>query len=468
MPSLGPIDDPEEQELEFHSKDFRLRIARRKAVAEIKTIKSPKTEKELKAKMKRVATVVAGTLNTSPAVALSAYIDPSAWEQWESISAPSRKSTNYSAVAAKAEKVEKLLAELFRARWRAVEADFANGIDVAEARARSFLASDARTRLRIARRRYNPTRATKFAGASISEIVWLCRAWFTPFQLYVYSSGNELSEIGDHLEKLVRSEYVAMTWGLLSTPPGCDAYMDPSFPEIVEEVCCYDSPHVYPLADLTTRFGDVYEAIVYSYFGERLRVCKSISEPFLEAERADAMAEIERAFLQNACEVGDDARTWSLKFRGLTTSLLPKYGRAWRPRLTSSAMWEVQGRKRISGCLKKNSRLTAIVISQCSRVRLIDSSFYVERPRTAGSDHIFMTEAKIGMIETEVLGLHLPLVVDLTKRNSGGDLRFVVKRGKTLGTLILGRGSVEWWAGKAKKPTGRWSWTQFSNLLNSK
>jgi hypothetical protein len=78
-----------------------------------------------------------------------------------------------------------------------------------------------------------------------------------------------------------------------------------------------------------------------------------------------------------------------------------------------------------------------------------------------------MTEAKKGMIETEVLA-HLPLVVDLTKRNSGRDLRFVVKRGKTLGTLILGRGSVEWWAGKARKPTGRWSWTQFANLLNGK
>jgi hypothetical protein len=31
-------------------------------------------------------------------------------------------------------------------------------------------------------------------------------------------------------------------------------------------------------------------------------------------------------------------------------------------------------------------------------------------------------------IETEVLA-RLPLAVDLTKRNSGGDLRFVVRRG---------------------------------------
>jgi len=70
-------------------------------------------------------------------------------------------------------------------------------------------------------------------------------------------------------------------------------------------------------------------------------------------------------------------------------------------------------------------------------------------------------------VKTEVIA-HLPVVVDLTKRNSGGDLRFVVKRGKTLGTLILGRGSVEWWAVNAKKPTARWDWTQFVNLLNGK
>jgi hypothetical protein len=104
--------------------------------------------------------------------------------------------------------------------------------------------------------------------------------------------------------------------------------MDPSFPEIVEEVCCYDSPHVYPLPNLTTRIGDVYEAIVYSYFGERLRVCKSVSEPFLEAERVAAMDEIEQHFLHNASEEGDDPRTWRVNFRCLTTFLLPKYGRA--------------------------------------------------------------------------------------------------------------------------------------------
>jgi hypothetical protein len=78
-----------------------------------------------------------------------------------------------------------------------------------------------------------------------------------------------------------------------------------------------------------------------------------------------------------------------------------------------------------------------------------------------------MANKKKRIVETEVL-VHLPVMVDLTKRNSGGDLRFVIKRGTTLGTLILGRGSVEWRTGRAKKPTARWAWTQFVNLLNGK
>jgi hypothetical protein len=43
----------------------------------------------------------------------------------------SGKSPKCPAAAAKAEKTEKLLAELFRARWKAVEADFSKATDVA-------------------------------------------------------------------------------------------------------------------------------------------------------------------------------------------------------------------------------------------------------------------------------------------------------------------------------------------------
>ena len=104
-------------------------------------------------------------------------------------------------------------------------------------------------------------------------------------------------------------------------------YFDTAFPEYVEEFYGCDSPHVYPLPDLTTKYGDVYEEIVYSYAGERLRVCKSIVEPFLEAERVDAMDEIEEGFHQDASEEGDDPRTWRVNFRRLTTFLLPEYSR---------------------------------------------------------------------------------------------------------------------------------------------
>jgi hypothetical protein len=72
----------------------------------------------------------------------------------------------------------------------------------------------------------------------------------------------------------------------------------------------------------------------------------------------------------------------------------------------------------------------------------------------------------VGTIETEVIA-HLPLRVDLTKRNSGNDLRFVVKSGgDLLGTLQMGRGSVQWFAPNAKKPTGAWTWRDFAKLLN--
>jgi hypothetical protein len=40
------------------------------------------------------------------------------------------------------------------------------------------------------------------------------------------------------------------------------------------------------------------------------------------------MNEIERLFLQNADEEGDDPRSWRVSFRRLTSRLLPEFGRA--------------------------------------------------------------------------------------------------------------------------------------------
>jgi hypothetical protein len=102
-----------------------------------------------------------------------------------------RKVPTYSATVAKAKKIETLLAERFRARWKAVEADFATGVDVAGSRAHCFLASDSRARLRTARRYYTPARASKFATLPDSEILQLCWAWFNPhFSHYVSCTGK--------------------------------------------------------------------------------------------------------------------------------------------------------------------------------------------------------------------------------------------------------------------------------------
>lgn len=88
--------------------------------------------------------------------------------------------------------------------------------------------------------------------------------------------------------------------------------------------------------------------------------------------------------------------------------------------------------------------------------------------RSASAKRAWKTRRMVGTIETEVIA-HLPLTVDLTKRNSGNDLRFVVKSGgEMLGTLQMGRGSVQWFAAKAKKPTGTWTWKEFAKFLGGK
>jgi hypothetical protein len=86
--------------------------------------------------------------------------------------------------------------------------------------------------------------------------------------------------------------------------------------------------------------------------------------------------------------------------------------------------------------------------------------------RSKAARKAWKTRKTVGTIETEVMA-HLPLRVDLTKRNSGNDLRFTVKSGgELLGTLQMGRGSVRWFAPMAKKATGQWTWKQFASLLN--
>src|ERR1700722_469691 len=130
----------------FRPKDFRLALACRYAAEEIKKTKAPKTPKELQAKIWKVASEVAGKLNTAPTVVLSAYIDPTLWEKWQSVS-KSPKPPRHSTVAARARRVEEILGNFFRARWKDLEAELAKGVDVAKERAPYFLSSDSRARL---------------------------------------------------------------------------------------------------------------------------------------------------------------------------------------------------------------------------------------------------------------------------------------------------------------------------------
>jgi len=85
--------------------------------------------------------------------------------------------------------------------------------------------------------------------------------------------------------------------------------------------------------------------------------------------------------------------------------------------------------------------------------------------RSAAARKAWKTRNTEGTIETEVIA-DLPLNVDLTRRTSRRTLKFHIKTGGVkLGTLHLGRGSVQWWGAKAKKPTGDWTWIEFARLL---
>ena len=214
-------------------------------------------------------------------------------------------------MAARQAKIEKLLTTLFRKRWQAVVADFANRVDVAKARAWFMLANDARASVRLAQRYYTPERAAKFATASTSEVVDLCWAWFVPFKVYVHMNEPEWSEIEEQLENLVAAEYVAVTWQLLeSRPPYPEWGWDLSEPDVLEEIDCYACPDLWPLVP----DGFVYEGIVAEEFGHYLRVAKSVAEPFRKAERAHAMDAIERELLVEGAAQDEDPRALSINF----------------------------------------------------------------------------------------------------------------------------------------------------------
>ena len=60
-------------------------------------------------------------------------------------------------------------------------------------------------------------------------------------------------------------------------------------------------------------YGDVYEITASGYSsGANLKICKSIAEPFSEAERREAMVGIERDFFQSARAEGEGRNEWRI------------------------------------------------------------------------------------------------------------------------------------------------------------
>ena len=61
----------------------------------------------------------------------------------------------------------------------------------------------------------------------------------------------------------------------------------------------------------------------------------------------------------------------------------------------------------------------------------------------------------------------IPSTVELTKLKSGNALRIEVRRGEELlGTLSMGRGSVEWWPRGNKVNILRKRWRAFADMLD--
>jgi hypothetical protein len=198
-----------------------------------------------------------------------------------------------------ATRLERLVAELFRVRWRAVAANLSKGVDVAKARACWFFASGQRGRLRMARRYYAPSRAAKLANASVHEILHLSDAWLSAFRDYAAREGLEGKTLREEVRQLVAAEYVAVSSDL-PDPYGC----------IREE-----STTVNALPTEGVLYDDVYEITASGVSsGARLRICKSVAQPFGESERSETIVGIENDFFANAASDGEPEGAWQINF----------------------------------------------------------------------------------------------------------------------------------------------------------
>jgi hypothetical protein len=61
----------------------------------------------------------------------------------------------------------------------------------------------------------------------------------------------------------------------------------------------------------------------------------------------------------------------------------------------------------------------------------------------------------------------LPNSVELTKRNSSNSMTLEIRTGEVLlGTLFMGRGSVEWWPRGNRVHALKKTWTNFAAMLD--
>ena len=184
----------------------------------------------------------------------------------------------------------------FSAHWRAVQADFSNGIDVAKNRACFFYAGNTRQALAWPGGSI-PLPCNQVADASIDEVLGLSDAWFGAFQNYINDNGLEGRQLRDELRQLVAAEYVAVS-------------------RMLPNACGSSGHFVAPLPNETVEYGNIYEITTSGYSrGAYLAVCKSVAEPFLKAERSHVMAGIESEFFENAAADGEPEEEWQINFR---------------------------------------------------------------------------------------------------------------------------------------------------------
>ncbi len=70
--------------------------------------------------------------------------------------------------------------------------------------------------------------------------------------------------------------------------------------------------------------------------------------------------------------------------------------------------------------------------------------------------------------QTTTVTAYMPSFTELTKLKSGNALRIEVRRGDDLlGTLSMGRGSVEWWPKGNKTHRLRKRWPDFADMLDA-